>query len=278
MSATATAAPRTAAGFGGLVPSAALARGGGALVAALAVELHAEGAAIPMVVLSEAPGVLSWDVGGGLEVRDDAGREYRVTAEAHSAGLGVLEVTAWITPAPPPEARRLDLVARDLERVSGARGGGGVRRQLPGGPWELSIDLVPPRTVVEAPPDTGTDIVIGLPTAVPARALSAFVDLVPIGQARLSPGGAVCLWALERYEDRAAVLTLATLGDPVVQPVSVWDDRGIRYAAGQVAGAAGEGWSETKLEIAPPIDARASRLAVRLGTFTFALALPGPEG
>ena len=124
---------------------------------------------------------------------------------------------------------------------------------------------------------------------------------MPIGQARLAEGAAVCLWALERYEDRA-VLSFGTLADeplrvgpvtPGAGTVEVWDDRGRRYAVAPIHGAARPGWSETSLEIAPAIDPAARALGVRLsglpcegapprdgealaGPFTFGVAVPPP--
>ena len=117
----------------------------------------------------------------------------------------------------------------------------------------------------------------------------------------MAEGAAVCLWALERYEDRA-VLSFGTLADeplrvgpvtPGAGTVEVWDDRGRRYAVAPIHGAARPGWSETSLEIAPAIDPDARALGVRLsglpcegappsggealaGPFTFGVAVPPP--
>ena len=71
--------------LGGLVPSSAVAREGDTLIVALCVEVHSEGAVLPLLVLSDAPGLLGWDPVKGLSVRDDAGREYEV-AEPRPAG------------------------------------------------------------------------------------------------------------------------------------------------------------------------------------------------
>src|SRR5207244_4403223 len=57
----ARAKSRSQSSFGGVVPSRAWARSGETLVAALAVEHHAEGAVVPFLVVSEAPGLLDWD-------------------------------------------------------------------------------------------------------------------------------------------------------------------------------------------------------------------------
>jgi hypothetical protein len=284
------------------VPTGAVARAGDTLVVALVVEVHPEGAVLPLLVLSDAPGLLGWDPAQGLAVRDDAGREYEVGALAQQAGLGALQTAAWIEPAPPPDARALLLEVTGLMRTAVARGGGGVERPLSGESWALEIDLVPGRTAVEPPPEPEGLPPEGGPAGVPARTFGGFRDLVPIGQARMAEGGAVCLWALERYADRA-VLSLGTLADeplrvaPVTSGagiVEVWDDRGRRYGVAPIHGAARPGWSETSLEIVPAVDPDARAIAVRLaslpcegppprggealaGPFTFGVAVPPPS-
>lgn len=292
---------RRQAALGGLVPTGAVARGGDTLVLAMVVEVHPAGAVLPLLVLSDAPGLLGWDATAGLSVRDDAGREYEVDALAQQAGLGALQTAAWIEPAPPADARRLLLEVTGLTRTAAARGGGGVERPLAGGPWGLQIDLVPGRTAVEVPPEPPGEAPAGRPPGVPARTHGGFRDLVPIGQARLADGAAVCLWSLERYAERA-VLSMGTLADePVrVRPVTpgagtveVWDDRGRRYGVAPIHGAARPGWSETSLEVVPALDPAARALGVRLaelpcegppprggrvleGPFTFGVAVPPP--
>jgi hypothetical protein len=187
-------------------------------------------------------------------------------------------------------------------RTAVARGGGGVERPLTGESWSLEVDLVPGRTAVDPPPEPAGAPPEGGPAGVPARTFAGFRDLVPIGQARLAEGAAVCLWALERYEDRA-VLSLGTLADdplrvgpvtPGAGIVEVRDDRGRRYGVAPIHGAARPGWSETSLEIVPAIDPAARAVAVRLaalpcdgppprggealaGPFTFGVALPPPS-
>lgn len=297
-STTAIGPARALTGFGGLVPSGAVARGADTLVAVLSVEHHAEGAVLPLLILSEAPGLLGWDVAAGLRVRDDADRRYTVRPLAQQAGLGALQAAAWIEPGPPPGARRLHLTATGLVRTSMSRGAGGVERPLSGGTWELDIDLFPARTGAPLPPDPGPERPGTRPVRVPARAFSAFRDLVPVGQARMVEGAAVCLWALERYADRA-VLTVATLTDEPARAapipagrgnVEVWDDAGRRYEAAPIHGASRPGWSETSLEVAPAIAPAARALGVRLrdlpqegpgqaasrleGPFTFGITLP----
>ena len=292
---------RRQAALGGLVPTGAVARAGDTLALALVVEVHPEGAVLPLLVLSDAPGLLGWDPSQGLSVRDDAGREYEAGALAQQAGLGALQTAAWLEPAPPPDARSLRLEISGLMRTAVARGGGGVERPLAGDVWELEIDLVPGRTAVDPPPEPDGAGPEGRPARVPARTYGGFRDLVPIGQARMAEGAAVCLWALERYEDRA-VLSFGTLADeplrvgpvtPGAGTVEVWDDRGRRYAVAPIHGAARPGWSETSLEIAPAIDPAARALGVRLsglpcegappsggeplaGPFTFGVAVPPP--
>jgi hypothetical protein len=293
---------RRQAGLGGLVPTGAVARAGDTLVLALVVEVHPEGAVLPLLILSDAPGLLGWDPVQGLAVRDDAGREYEVEALAQQAGLGALQTAVWIEPAPPPGTRRLLLEATGLVRTAVARGGGGVERPLSGESWELEIDLVPARTAVDVPPEPAGDAPGGRPASVPARTFGGFRDLVPVGQARMAGGAVICLWALERYADRA-VVSLGTLADeplrvgpltPGAGRVEVWDDRGNRYGVAPIHGAARPGWSETSLEIVPALDPEATALGVRLadlpcegppprggealaGPFTFGVAVPPPR-
>src|SRR5262245_33288018 len=288
---------RDADGFGGLVPVGAVAERGETLVAALAVEHHAEGFAVPVLVLTAAPGLVQWSPRVGLSARDDRGGTYKASVAASQSTLGALVCTAWLEPALPPEARRLELVVDALARVSPARGGGaGVARPLAGGPWNLAIELVPARTAAEIPPRPAAPPEEPAPESVPARAFSAFRDIGPVGQARLAGGAAVCLWALERYAERA-VLTATVLGaaDDEIPPLSrdrghveAWDDHGGAYAVTPLGGVSGPGWSETVLELVPAIDPRARALGVRLedvpggrdgvleGPFAFGLALTPP--
>ncbi|MGD9696580.1 MAG: hypothetical protein AB7V42_13105 [Thermoleophilia bacterium] len=292
---------RRQSGLGGLVPSAAVARAGDTLLLVQCVELHAEGAVLPVLVLSEAPGLLGWDpAAGGLTVTDDGGREYAVEMLDQQSGLGALQTAVWIAPAPPPEARELRLRATALVRTAASRGGRAVERPLTGESWELTIPLYPDRTTAQ-PPDEPLEAAPEAPPArVPARTLGGFRALVPVGQARMTDGAAICLWAIERYEDRG-VLTVAALAEeplrvaplaPGSGRVEIWDDRGGRYSAAPIHGAVRPGWSETSLELSPAIDPRARALAVRLsdlpgegpqprgrealaGPFTFGVALPG---
>lgn len=290
---------RGQASLGGLVPTASVAREGDTLVMALCVELHADGAVIPLLVLSDAPGLLGWDPAQGLSVRDDAGRGYAVTSLAQQAGLGALQTAVWIEAVPPPDARALRLEVGGLVRTAVARGGGGVERPLSGATWVLDIDLVPQRTGAPVPDEPEGDPPPGRPARVPARTFAGFRDLVPIGQARVAEGAAVCLWGLERYADRAVLTVGALAEEPLrVAPLTpgagraeVWDDRARRYEVSPIHGAARPGWSETSLEVSPALHPDARALGVRLsdlpghggrgaavlaGPFTFGVAVPGP--
>jgi len=259
-------------GFGGVVPTDAEARGEGVLVCALALEHHAEGAALGILVLAEVPGMLRLDVAAALRVVDDRGTVYAATPCSRVAGLGSLQTTAWLTPAVPPEARALEVTVTALQRVSVARGGTPVVRPLTGGPWALRVDLRPPATAAPPPPRAA-----GAPpppgVRIPARALTAWVDRVPVGQARFAGAGAVCLWSLERYVDRA-VLSLAALagegGPPSVERIEAWDDRGAPYRVSPVFDDGRDGWLEAAAEITPAPRAGARVLAVRV--------LAGPPG
>ncbi len=297
----ATDPERRQSGFGGLLPTSAVAREGDTLVVALCVEVHAEGAVLPLLVLSDAPGLLGWDPAQGLVARDDHGRQYEVANLAQQAGLGALQTAVWISPAPPPDARRLVLEVSGLVRTAVSRGAS-VERPLAGTTWRLDLDLLPPRTAAEPPAPPVEESPPGHPARVPARTFPGFRDLVPVGQARVAEGAAVCLWALERYAERA-VLSVAVLAEdplrvapltPGVGRVEVWDDRGRSYAVTPIHGAARPGWSETSLEVVPPIDPEARSLGVRLsdlpghspsaaqrdalaGPFTFGVVIP-PAG
>ena len=286
--------------LGGLLPTSAVAREGDTLIMALCVEVHSEGAVLPLLVLSDAPGLLGWDPVKGLAVRDDAGRSYEVQNLAQQAGLGALQTAVWIEPAPPPDARRLLLEVTGLVRTAVARGTG-VERPLSGSSWSFEIDLVPQRTGAPVPGEPTASPPPGRPARVPARTFAAFADLLPIGQARVSDGVAICLWALERYTDRAVLSVGALVEDPLraapltpgVGRVEVWDDRGTAYEVSPIHGAARPGWSETSLEVSPAIHPDARALGVRLsdlpghgptprarlplaGPFTFGVAVPGP--
>jgi hypothetical protein len=278
----ATDPERRQSGFGGLLPTSAVAREGDTLVVALCVEVHAEGAVVPLLVLSDAPGLLGWDPVQGLVVRDDHGRSYEVANLAQQAGLGALQTAVWISPAPPPDARRLVLEVTGLVRTAVSRGAS-VERPLAGTTWRLDLDLVPPRTTAEPPPTPAEAPPPGRPARVPARTFAGFHDLVPVGQARVAGGVAVCLWALERYADRS-VLSVAALAEeplraapltPGVGRVEVWDDRGGAYAVTPIHGAARPGWSETSLEVVPAIHPEARVLGVRLSDLPGQAAQPG---
>ncbi|MFN8109132.1 MAG: hypothetical protein U0Y82_04700 [Thermoleophilia bacterium] len=218
---------------------------------------------------------------------DDAGTEYRVTTLSEQAGLGSLQVTAWLEPAVPVEVRDLHLRITGLVRVSSPRGGLGIPRPLQGGEWRLDVPLRPQRTAAAPPPQPPATRLMPSTPRVPARALTGFLGLVPVGQARLTTDGAVCLWCLERYTDRT-VLTLGVLrgGDSegVEGQVRVWDDRGGSYGASLLHETSRDGWTECSVELVPALDPAARALGVRLsgldpggtlqGPFVFGVQLP----
>jgi hypothetical protein len=273
---TTTATPprehlRDAVGFGGIVPTGAVARGGDTLIAALGVEHHADGVVVQLLALSNAPGLLEWDPSMGLVVRDDRGDRYEAHVLTSASSLGQLCVTLWIEPALPPESRRLELVVEGLVRINPTRGGGrGVARALAGGPWSLILDLLPQRTVADVPPQPADGPVHRQADSVPIRAHGVFIDVVPVGQARLGLGLAVCVLAVERYWDRAVVtlVALGSTGDDANAPaigrarIAVWDDRGHRYRVTPVQGASRGVWSEVAAEIVPAIAPDAGVLAL----------------
>ncbi|MGI9540031.1 MAG: hypothetical protein ACR2N6_07780 [Miltoncostaeaceae bacterium] len=257
--------------FGGLVPSAAVVEAEGALIAALAVELHAGGALLPLLVLSDAPGVVGWDVATGLTAADDRGGEYAVGTVAQSAGLGALQAAVWIEPSPPPEARSLDLTVRGLTRTSVGRRGG-VEKPLVEGDAAMRLDLLPPRTAVDPPPEPEEPPSAAPSARIPSRSRGAFAGLVPVGQARLDPDGAVCLWAVERYSERS-VLTMATITEgritidelaPGSGRLDVWDDVGTRYSVVPIHGSSRATWMEASVELTPAIPAEARSLGIRV--------------
>ena len=280
------------------MPTGAFARAGETVVCALVVEHHADGAAVPLLCLSSAPGVLGIDPESDVRAADDRGRAYDVRTVTRDAGLGAVQATLWLTPGPPADARRLELTVERLTRTSVGRRGG-VERPLADGPWRLTIESLPGRTAVEAPPrPRGTRPAPASPRA-PVRTAAAFEDVVPIGQARVANGVAVCLWAIERYGDRA-VLSIGCLTADGVEAaplapgrgtVAVWDDAGTEYSVAPIHGSAALAWSESSLELtpAPPpgvvLGLRLADLPGRArtpeggwalaGPFTFGVALPG---
>jgi hypothetical protein len=289
---------REVTGFGGVIPCTAVAHGGDTLVAALGLEHHADGSVLSLLMLSAAPGLLEWNPSLGLVVSDDRGDRYDAHVLSSSSGLGQLSVTLWIASPLPAEVRRLEVVVDGVERINPTRGGGpGVARVLSGGPWNVLIDLVPERTVVEPPPEP-----VGLPGtqeagSVPIRAHGVFVDVVPVGQARLSEGVAVCVLGLERYWDRSVVSLVALGSSEAAQTpaigrarVDAWDAAGHRYRVTPVQGASRGGWSEVAVELVPAIPPGSGALGLRIselpigadsarrdrisGSFVFGIRLP----
>ena len=273
--ATALIAPeqRLASGFGGIVPTTGIARSGATAVIALAVEHHTGGAAIPVVIISDAPGLLTWEPDEGLVAVDDIGTTYVARTIAQSGTLGSLAVTVWLEPAIPSAARRLDLRLANINRLSATRTRSSVERPLAGGPWNLSIDLTPERTVATSPfPPHPTGPLPPRPTSVPVRSVGALERLIPIGQARIRSSFTLALWSIESYLDRA-VLSIGLLADqpyevghlfPDAGRVSVWDDLGNRYRATPTGGITGPGWSESTIEIVPAPSPAAATLGIEV--------------
>jgi hypothetical protein len=257
---------------------------------ALAVEHHTDGTAIPLLILSDSPGLLAWEPLDAATVIDDRDRSYAVSMLHGQAGLGALQASLWIDPPPPPDTRYLRVCVPALFRLAPARGGSGITRQLPGGPWDLLVDLVPPRTTATVPSHPGFGPADAEASSrVPSRTLGAFVELLPVGQARISSGVAVCLWGIERYKD-LALLTLSLLGNDTNEipgegvEIEVWDDRGTEYDAALEQAGSVESWSELAVRITPQLDSAAKRLGVRVGLaddsaepsqFLFGITLPG---
>ena len=288
---------REATGFGGVIPCGSVAHGGDTMVAALGLEHHAGGSVLSLLMLSAAPGLLEWNPSLGLVMTDERGDRYDAQVLSSSSGLGQLSTTLWIAPALPLETRRLEVVIDGVERINPTRGGGpGVARVLSGGPWNLVIDLVPERTVVEPPPEPPGVAGSTEAGSVPIRAHGVFIDVVPVGQARISEGVAVCVLAIERYWDRS-VVTLVALGSvdashtPAIgrAQVDAWDAEGHRYRVTPVQGASRGGWSEVAVELVPAIPPGSGALGLRVsdlptgggssrdrvaGSFTFGVRLP----
>lgn len=267
--------------LGGLVPVGAIARAGSTAVCCPALEVHADGAVLPLVVLSDNAGPVGLDVPAGVGVSDDLGTAYGCSEAAATPGLGLLHVDVWVEPAPPPGARSLRVSVEGLVRTAITRRGEGVPRLLSDGPWEIEIPLRPGTTRTPPPPEPSRPARARRRARVPLRALPALRDLVPIGQACIDDRHGVCLWALERYSDRG-VLTLVVLApagghDPGAGPaeagaVRMWDDRGRCYSVLPVHTQVRAGWSETTFETAPAVGDDVSALGIAVA------GIPGPGG
>ena len=269
--ATVAAPVRSRRDFGGLLPAGTLVRAGSTTLAALAVELYAEGALIPLLVLTDNPGPLALDVADGVVVSDERGGHYAAAPLAEHPGLGMLQVDLWVTPAPPADVRRLQVSVAALSRTAITRRGEPVSRPLSGGPWELTLELVPARTAIPQPPaEPGLGDAAPGTARVPLRSRAGLRDIIPIGQARLERDRGLCLWALERYEDRG-VLSLSVLGDarervaaPPVERIALWDDRGRHYRVGAASSTVRPGGGEPFLEISPAVGEDARALGLRV--------------
>lgn len=279
-----TAAPppaRERGTFGGLIPVGAVARAGSTAVCCPALEVHADGALLPLVVLSDNAGPVGLDVAAGVAVSDDLGTVYRCAEVATTPGLGLLQVDVWVTPAPPAAATALRVSVSGLVRTAITRRGERVPRLLSDGPWELDVPLAPRPTRAAPPPEPPPAAHPPRPARVPVRALPALRDLLPIGQVQMDEERGVCLWAIERYADRGVlmlvVLTPAAARDAGPGPaaagaVRMWDDRGRRYAVVPVHTQVRAGWSETTLEATPAVGDDVTALGIAVA------GVPGPAG
>ncbi len=266
------AVPRNSGGFGGLTPGGAVGESSETLVACLGVEHHLEGAAVAILLLTATPGIVEWDPSEGLAVSDDTGGSYTVTPISLTAGLGQVETTVWLSPAIPSEAHTLHLDIDSVQRVNPARGERGVVRELSEGPWSVDVDLRPPRTLSDAPTRPAESEAPERVQAVPARARALFDGVLPVGQARLVEGSALCLTAVERYSDRwiANVVALGPEDAESAAPavgrahLAAWDDVGTTYHLTALTGTADDTWSQCAYEAVPALNPEASVLAVEM--------------
>ncbi len=264
--------PRHSGGFGGLTPGGAVEESAETLVACLGVEHHLEGAALTLLVLTASPGIVEWDPADGLTVSDDTGGAYTVTTISLTSGLGQVEATVWIVPAVPSEARTLHLDVDGVQRLNPARGERGVVRELSEGPWSVDVDLRPPRTLRDTPTRPRESDDPEEVQAVPARTRALFDGVLPVGQARLVEGTAVCLTAVERYADRwiANVVALGPEDAESAAPavgranLTAWDDVGTTYRLTALSGASDATWSQCAYEAVPALNPEASVLAVEM--------------
>ena len=152
-------------------------------------------------------------------------------------------------------------------RTSVAGGGGGVERPLHGEAWDLEIDLVPPRTAVEPPPEPPGEAGAAGPrrsrrgpsAAFRPRADRPGPDDRGSGRLPLGPGALRGPVGPERRHAGRRPPP-GRPDHPGAGPVEVWDDRGHRYEVAPIHGAARPGWSETSLEVAPGLDPQARAL------------------
>ena len=281
----ADAGHRSADTFGGLLPCGATARSDETIVVALALEHHTDGFAVALLILSGAPGQLAWLASEGLSVVDDLGKAYPVQLINQVTGLGALSATVWIDAPAPPQARVIRLSVTQIQRVAGTRDGAGGLRSLSGGPWQLELPLLPAGTIASVPPMGGDVLGASAARRIPPRSWSALRSVVPIGQSRVREGATISLWALERYEERD-ILTLSVLVDPpfvatpdeIGEEIVLWDDLGAKYSCRTANALAGARWSETVIEVIPPVDPEARRIGIQIGSLPIIDADGAPVG
>ncbi len=286
-----TAIPRNSGGFGGLTPSGAIGETAETLVVCLGVEHHMEGAAVSILLLTATPGIIEWDPREGLSVSDDAYGSYAVEPITVTSALGQVEATVWISPAIPQAAHVLRLDVDAVQRVNPARGERGLQRELSEGPWSIDVDLRPPRTLRDTPDRPITEDEPDAAQGVPARTRAMFDGVLPVGQAHLVEGSALCLTAVERYTDRwiANVVALGPEDADTAAPaigrarLAAWDDIGTTYRLTALSGSAQGTWSQCAYEAVPALSPEASILTVEMtdiprgrdtGSRRFAIAGP----
>ena len=272
---------------GGLLPTSAVAREGDTLVVALCVEVHAEGAVLPLLVLSRRPRPAGLGSGPGPERArrrraDVRGRQPRPAGRASARS----RPPSGSSPRRPPDARRLLLEVSGLVRTAVARRRRASSARSPAPPGASTSTCVPPRTAAEVPEEPATPAAPGRPARVPARTFGGFRDLVPIGQARDGrrrgglPLGAGALRRPRRAERRRPS-PRTPCGWRRSPPASAASRCGTTAAAGTTSspihGAARPGWSETSLEVAPAIDPAARALGVRLADLPGHAAPPAAQ-
>lgn len=259
--------------FGGAVPSGEVADDHDSLCAISGIEHFTDGALAHLLVLSSAVGVMDVDA-ADLSVADNRGTQYSHIALATTHGLGHVLRSLWISPAVPTDATELTVVCTSLTRVAPNRQGGPIERPLPGGPWTVTVPLYPPRTVTDVPDEPERRRRMPPAPSATSRTYASFQRLVPIGQARVHDGIAICALSAEVYSDRW-VLSVAVFGEsetdgtaPLTEAtVTAWDNRSGRYRSRPMHGTTHERGREAAFEMVPRLDPDASAIAVRISDF-----------